>query len=29
MELHGGSIHVESQPGEGSRFTVSIDKMPT
>lgn len=28
-EMHGGSVTVESTPGEGSRFTVSLPWTPT
>ncbi len=28
IELHGGSVHVQSQAGEGSRFTVILSSLP-
>ncbi len=28
LKEHGGRIHVESRPGEGSRFTLEIPAMP-
>ncbi|MEM7127178.1 MAG: HAMP domain-containing sensor histidine kinase [Chloroflexota bacterium] len=27
MELHGGSIEVESTPGEGAKFTLTFEKL--
>ena len=27
IDQHGGSINVESQPGRGSKFKISIPKM--
>ena len=28
LKEHGGRIHVESRPGEGSRFTLEFPAMP-
>jgi signal transduction histidine kinase len=29
VEAHGGSITVESEPGEGSKFALEIPRLPT
>ncbi len=29
VEAHGGAVHVDSHPGEGSEFTVDLPQVPT